>query len=241
MLRWTLLLVLALLPALGAAQEPEAPNGLLLVAKPGLADPRFSETVVLVTQTDDFQTLGVVLNRPSDRALAELMPDSEAARGHAEPLFYGGPVLGRNIVALFRSAAPPREPAFHVLKNVYLSMHPAIVERLLGDAQARYRLYAGFSGWLPRQLEGELLQDSWYLLPADEEIVFRKDTAGLWRELLDKARALQASAMPPPCSERCRRSSCRRGCPRVFAPSVRSGPRGSPWQADSRSPTGSPA
>jgi putative transcriptional regulator len=239
MTRWLFLLLCAL--AAPAWAQPQAPNGILLVARPGLEDPRFSETVVLVTQTDDFQTLGVILNRPSDMALSELMPDSEAARRHAEPLFYGGPVLGRSIVALFRSAAPPGEPAFHVLKNLYLSMHPAIVERLLGDPQARYRLYAGFSGWRPRQLEGEMLQDSWYLLPADEEIVFRKDTSGLWRELLEKARAVQASATRPPCAAPCRNSSCRRGCPRGFAPSARSGPRGSPSRADSRSPTGSPA
>lgn len=170
-------LLLALwLPALCAAQPQEAPNGVLLVAKPELLDPNFRETVVLVTQAGDFSTVGVILNRP--------LPVKHAATG--EMLYRGGPVMQQVTVALFRSATRPGAPAFQVLQNVYLSMHPDNVEKL-APRSARHRLFSGFSGWAPRQLEQELRRDSWHVLPVSEELLFREDTSGMWRELLDRA------------------------------------------------------
>ena len=74
-------LSLLFLAMLAAAQPAERPNGVLLVAKPGLTDPNFRETVVLVTQTPDAQTVGVILNRPTERKLS------------GENVFFGGPVL----------------------------------------------------------------------------------------------------------------------------------------------------
>ncbi len=168
----------ALACAAAQAQEPDAPNGLLLIAKPGLLDPNFREAVVLVTQAPDYSTLGVILNRPT--ALTH--------ERSGQALYSGGPVMPRTLVALFRSDSAPQAPAFRVLKRVYLSMHPENVERLLERPTGRFRLFAGFSGWAPRQLEGEIRRDGWHVLAASEDIVFRDDTAGMWRELLERAR-----------------------------------------------------
>jgi putative transcriptional regulator len=170
-------LTLALLfPALCAAQE-SPPNSLLLVATPELGDPNFRQTVVLVTQAPDWSTVGVILNRPTDA--------KHEATGAA--LYEGGPVMRPVTLALFRSDTPPPAPAFRVLPEVYLSMHPENVEKL-APRSARFRLFAGFSGWAPGQLRAEIERDGWYLLPASEELLFRSDTSGLWRELLDTAR-----------------------------------------------------
>jgi putative transcriptional regulator len=163
-----------------AAQQELRPNGLLLVAKPGLQDPNFGGSVVLVTQTPDFHTVGVILNRPT----------RERHRG--KPLAFGGPVMPRVVVAVFRAAEPPKASAFHVLKDLYLSMNPENVDALLAGRNADYRLFAGFSGWAPRQLESEFGRASWFVLPADAAIVFRKDTAGLWEELVARATKPQA-------------------------------------------------
>ncbi len=164
------------------AQEPDAPNALLLVAKPDLADPNFRETVVLVTQTPDYSTVGVVLNRPASAK------DERSGR----PLYAGGPVLPRTRVALFSSDSAPGAPAFHVLKRVYLSMHPSNIESLLAQPARNFRLFVGFSGWAPRQLEAEMRAGGWYVLPASEELLFREDTSGLWHELLERARGARA-------------------------------------------------
>ena len=167
-----------MLAAPAAAQQHEPPNAVLLVAKPELADPNFRETVVLVTQTPDAHTVGVILNRPTGQRM----------EGYPEPLHAGGPVMGRAIVALFEADEPPAASAFHVLERVYLSMHPDNLAALLARPPARMRLYAGFAGWAPGQLESELDRDGWYVLPAREAVIFRKSTEGMWRELLEEAR-----------------------------------------------------
>jgi putative transcriptional regulator len=178
--RLALLLAALVLALPAAAQQELPPNGLLLVAKPGLADPNFARSVVLVTQAPDYSTVGVILNRPT------------SVRYQGKPVRYGGPVMRQVVLAVFRSEETPQAAAFHVLKNLYLSMHPQIVDGLIADANARYRLYGGFSGWAPRQLESEFGRDGWYVLPADEATVFREDTGGLWEELV--ARAAKPSA-----------------------------------------------
>jgi putative transcriptional regulator len=185
------------LAAPAAAQPLEPPNGVLLVAKPSLADPNFREAVVLVTQSRDSSTVGVILNRPTTLSARELLPETPGVESYEEPVYFGGPVMRQTVVALFRSRSVPPASAFHILKGVYLSMHPANIEPLLSRPGQRYRLYAGFAGWAPRQLESELERDSWYLLPASEALVFRKDTRGMWSELIEKARGGRAQNQEP--------------------------------------------
>lgn len=183
-------LVAAFLAAIAlplGAQQHEAPNGLFLVAKPDLMDPNFRQTVVLVTQVRDGSTVGVILNRPTRLDLAKFVGDRAAASHYRDAVFFGGPVMPQVIVALFRSERPPEAPAFHVLKGLYLSMHPDNLHRLLETQNARYRLYAGFSGWAPDQLRREMQRDGWFVLPADIESIFRPQTDGLWRELVERA------------------------------------------------------
>jgi putative transcriptional regulator len=166
---------LAFVTALLVAQPQvqDAPNSLLLVAKPELSDPNFRETVVLVTQAADASTVGVILNRGTHRK-----------HDTGEPIGFGGPVMREVLVTLFRSERAPDAPAFHVLKGVYLSMHPRNIEMPAPDR----RLFAGFSGWAPGQLESEFMRDGWYVLPASAELLFRNNTAGMWEELVRKAR-----------------------------------------------------
>ncbi|MEO8718203.1 MAG: YqgE/AlgH family protein [Burkholderiales bacterium] len=171
----TALLALLLAGPGALAQQEEPANGVLLVAKPELDDPNFGRSVVLVTQAEDGTTLGVILNKP--------IP----ARHEGKPLWFGGPVMIRSLVALFASSEAPPAAAFHVLKNVYLSMHPENLAALIEGSDARYRLYSGFSAWAPGQLESEFDRDSWYVLPADEALLFLEDTSRLWEELRTKA------------------------------------------------------
>jgi len=189
--------VLLLLVPLAVAAQGAGRGSILLVAKPGLPDPRFAQTVVLVTRTPERQTLGVILNRPLPVRLAELVSEPELARNYAGPVFFGGPVLERTLVALFRSPGEPPAPAFRIADGVWLSIHPGNVERLLRGAGPgypdEYRVYAGFSAWAPEQLESEIERDSWYVLPLSADVLFRADPAGLWEELLERARGRRAA------------------------------------------------
>ena len=184
--RLWLALLLALAPAWAAAQGQRA-NGLFLIAKPTLTDPNFARTVVLVTQADDASTVGVIVNRPTRLRLSQILPAEADTQNYRDWVYEGGPVMRESIVALFTSAGRPEAAAFHVLKDLYLTMHPANLRRLLADPGARYRLYAGFSGWAPGQLQSEFMRDGWYVLNADEETIFRNSPDGLWEELLERA------------------------------------------------------
>ena len=182
MSRWLALLAVGLSFCAGAQTQHEPPNGVLLIAKPGLADPNFAQTVVLASQTPDGSTVGVILNRPTQAKHEKT----------GATLFFGGPVMREVLVALFSSERAPEAAAFHVLKGTYLSLHPRNLEKLFEDAAAarakQYRVFTGFAGWAPGQLEAELARDDWFVLPASAGIVFRSDTSGMWEELVRKAR-----------------------------------------------------
>jgi putative transcriptional regulator len=186
---WVRLFVLGCLlaPGWAGAQQNLPANGLFLVAKPSLLDPNFARTVVLVTQAEDASTVGVIINRPSNLKLSQFLSPEFPTQNYRDPIFAGGPVMRQAIVAVYHSDAVPEAPAFHVLKGVYLTVHPDNIRKLLADPKARYRLYAGFSGWAPRQLESEFMRDGWFVLPADEAMVFRNNAEGLWDELVERA------------------------------------------------------
>ena len=169
-----------LLAGSAAAQQDQPPNSVLLVAKPGLRDPNFARTVVLATRAGEGHTVGVILNRPT------------GARLGSRPLAFGGPVLPASRIALFVAQAPPEAAAFPVLERVYLTLHPRNVEALIEQPEARVRLFAGFAAWSPGQLERELDEASWYVLPAEEALLFRETTDGLWEELVARALGRQA-------------------------------------------------
>jgi len=182
--------VLLLALAAGApllAQQNLPANGLFLIAKPTLLDPNFTKTVILVTQTEDASTVGVIINRPSILKLSDLLSRDFPVQNYRDVVYFGGPVLRQAIVAVYRSETVPAAAAFHVLKNIYLTMHGDNLKRLLATPGAQYRLYAGFSGWAPNQLESEFVRDGWYVLPADEAMLFRKSADGLWEELVERA------------------------------------------------------
>jgi len=168
-------LLALLLAGAAAAQQDSPPNSVLLIARPELADPNFARTVVLATRAGEGHTVGVILNRPT---VARLGPHR---------LGFGGPVLPASRIALFVAQAPPEAAAFPVLEHIYLTMHPRNVEALVAQPDARVRLFAGFAAWAPGQLERELEQASWYVLPAEESLLFRETADGLWEELLARA------------------------------------------------------
>jgi putative transcriptional regulator len=161
-------------------------DAVVLVAKPELDDPNFAQSVVLVTHTAGGETVGVVLNRPTRLSLAEVAPKLPHASDYAGTVYAGGPVLRQVIVALFHSPETPAAAAFRVLDGTWLTLHPKNIEPLLAARRADVRLFSGFCGWAPGQLEAEIARDSWYVVPATEEVLFRGDTSQLWRELIDR-------------------------------------------------------
>ncbi|HSI98711.1 MAG TPA: YqgE/AlgH family protein [Gaiellaceae bacterium] len=156
-------------------------KGHLLIAGPGLVDPNFRRTVVLVGEHSDEGALGVILNRASDTTVAESVPELTALVDGLERVHVGGPVQPSAIVVLADFAEPERAGALVVDSVGFL---PAEVDpEELGELRAA-RVFAGYAGWGPGQLDGELEEGSWIVEPASPDDVFTPDPNELWSEVL---------------------------------------------------------
>ena len=198
-LRLLLLLAALLGPvstASAQAKDSDSANAVFLVAAPGLLDPNFRESVVLVTQAEDGSSIGFIVNRPGPRSLAQILPKNEVLKRFTEPLYLGGPVEAAGLFAVFRAKDNP-EGAIRVLGDVSFAVDPAVVEELLHAPPEQVRFFNGYCGWAPGQLVFELERGGWYVVHADAETVFRKNTSTLWEEMLVRARAVSASLRQP--------------------------------------------
>jgi putative transcriptional regulator len=175
-------------------EQPELPSpsltpekGIFLVAKPGMTDPRFQRSVVLLLAHSDKGTLGLIINRPTDLPLSRVLPDLQAPDSERHALFFGGPVGMDMLIFLMRSGAPP-EHARQVMTDVYFSVDRETLEQLLTKHKAAsdLRLYIGHSGWAPGQLAAEIARGDWLLARADSATVFKKDLQTIWPELIDR-------------------------------------------------------
>lgn len=159
--------------------------GMLLVATPALVDPNFADTVVLLLDADADGALGVVLNRPSPVPVAEvLMPWAEVV-SEPEVLFLGGPVSteGALAVALLQDGHDAPVGFREVVGRLGLIDLDTPLELVAGTV-GELRIFAGYAGWGAGQLEGEVEEGSWYVVPAQAPDVFRVDPAELWRDVL---------------------------------------------------------
>lgn len=163
----------------------EVRAGMLLVATPVLVDPHFNDTVVLLLDVDDGGALGVVLNRPSVVRVDEVLHAWADVVDEPEVLFQGGPVSteGALAVALLRDPDDAPVGFKEVAGRLGLVDLDTPVELVDGSLVA-LRIFAGYAGWGARQLEDEIDEGCWYVVPGEVVDVFRYDPAELWRDVL---------------------------------------------------------
>ena len=156
-------------------------RGKLLIAGPTLLDPNFRRTVVLMTHHDEDGAMGLVLSRPSPLSVSDTVPDLADLPG-ADCIYVGGPVQTDVIVALVELEVPDYEVPPIVGNVGYL---PG--EGETDDLEiARVRVFAGYSGWGPGQLEEEMAEPSWIVVRAEPDDVFAADPDELWRTVLHR-------------------------------------------------------
>jgi putative transcriptional regulator len=161
--------------------EPGNLRGQLLVAGSGLFDPNFRRTVVLIGEHNEEGAVGVVLNRPLPVSVGEAVPPLAGLAGADEPVFLGGPVQSQSVVVLADFDQPDRAGLLVFGSIGFLTGH--IEPDEIGPVR-RARVFAGYAGWGPGQLEGELEVQSWILEPAQPADVFAEDPERLWSQVL---------------------------------------------------------
>lgn len=160
----------------------ESLKGRLLIASPALFDPNFRRTVVLVGEHGEEGAMGLVLNRSAEATVGEAVPPLAAVVGAASRVFVGGPVQPEAVLVLaeFEDASLA---ATLVVGDVGFASSEDDLEGLAG-AVRRARVFAGYSGWGPGQLESELEEESWLVEPADGVDLFPEPGDDLFGSVL---------------------------------------------------------
>jgi putative transcriptional regulator len=188
-----LALAAILLPATlvhAALQNPaEAPGqaslaGQVLIASPGLRDPRFDHTVVLVVRHNAGGALGIVLNHPlGERPLASLLDaigEKDSTAAGSLRIFSGGPVQPE-VGFVIHSTDYHRPETIEINGRVAMTSSREILRDIASQHGPEKMLVAfGYAGWAPGQLEGELAQRAWFTSAADGKLIFDQDRDKVW-------------------------------------------------------------
>ena len=168
-------------------------KGRLLVAAPQLSDPNFTRTVVLVLEHDEPGAVGVVLNRPLQVEVGEILDAWADLATTAPPavVFSGGPVSPDAVIGLARPLAGPADPRWRLVVDPDASFGVGVVDLSVPPVDQpvpleSVRLFSGYAGWAPGQLEGELEDGGWFLLDASADDVFAADPERLWHDVLQR-------------------------------------------------------
>ena len=172
-----------LLLASALARPQDLSIGKILVASRQSHDADFAQTVVLLVRHDQQATVGLFLNRPLNVPLSEVYP---GLKGGQLKLYAGGP-LTVGIRALYRSRTKPAGTS-PILDDVSMISTKTLLGKMVeaGTPSSVFRVYAGFTGWSPGQLQGEIARGLWHVFAGDANVVFDPHPETVWSRLMDR-------------------------------------------------------
>jgi putative transcriptional regulator len=159
--------------------------GKLLVVPRNSQDPNFAESVVLLVHYAEDGTVGLMINRQTKLPVSRVLHDLKGSNNYSDPVYVGGPVQIEAVQALLQSRAGPHD-ATHLFGTVYLVSTKAELEKALaaGKASKDLRIYLGYCGWSPGQLENEVNRGGWYIFDGSQELVFDSNPSTLWSRMI---------------------------------------------------------
>jgi putative transcriptional regulator len=171
---------------------PPSLKGHLLIAARALRDGNFFRSVVLMIEHSPEGAMGLIINHPSETPLKDAISQHFEDFDDDRLLYVGGPVERTSLLLLHNVEALSEESS-EVLPDVYIGgsteSFAEVIERCNnGDADLRFRVYSGYSGWGAGQLEGEIERNDWLSLPAESDLVFGDDPYSVWDEAVTRFR-----------------------------------------------------
>ncbi|WP_419926472.1 YqgE/AlgH family protein [Candidatus Poriferisocius sp.] len=163
-------------------------TGKLLVATPLIGDGNFDRTVVLMLTHQQEGAAGVVLNRPSGMMVSDALPQWAPYLAPPTTMFIGGPVANESVVALARVRQNPLQGWWTALVGLVgtLDLETEIEEVAEAGVVDGIRLFAGYAGWSPGQLEGEIESGAWFVVDADPADLLTTQPGELWPAVLQR-------------------------------------------------------
>ncbi len=167
--------------------------GRLLVATPLLGDPNFRRTVVLIVEDEPAEgTLGVILNRPTEVPVEQVLQAWTDFVTGPQVVFKGGPVSPNSALALAIVPGGEEPVGWRRLDGAAVMSQVGLVDldappELLAGGITTLRVFAGYAGWSPGQLQSEIDEGAWYVLPGEPGDAFAAEPEGLWQAVLRRA------------------------------------------------------
>ena len=158
------------------------------MASPSLHDPNFERTVILLLDHGE-GALGVVLNRPSETTIDDPLPQWRLQAAEPPVVFVGGPV-GEAAICVAHSPRSGPGVGWQQLFAGFGTLDVALEPDQVGVPIDGLRVFAGYAGWGPGQLEEEIEAGAWFILDAEPDDVLSPDPAGLWRRVLRRQRGM---------------------------------------------------
>lgn len=161
--------------------------GKILVASEKLGDPHFARTIVLIVSYSYQGAAGLIINRPTDTKLHHVLPDVKGLQNMTDNLYFGGPVAMSRITMIIQSSSKPEE-SDKVFDSIYVSNSLTLLEQMVENRKPdqRFRLYAGYAGWGPGQLDSEIARSDWRILKGNPDIIFNKAPDEIWQRLVPR-------------------------------------------------------
>jgi putative transcriptional regulator len=157
--------------------------GNVLIANEKLDDPNFAQSVILIVQFDkDHGTVGLMINRRTQIPVSRVFPKAKQATG--DPVYMGGPLEITGAQALLRLSEKATQAA-QVTGDVYVTASKELIENSVTSQSdpAKFRLYLGYAGWGPGQVEAEIRAGAWSVISGDANIIFDGKPESLWSRL----------------------------------------------------------
>ncbi len=171
-------------------------EAMILVAHPAFRDLEYRQTVLIASPAPNGGHVGVILNRPTRRSLGSLFPEHEPSKKVVDPVFYGGPFSRGALVALVHADQSPGSGSVPLMNGLYLAFRANTIDHVIETTPNDARYFVGYVGWRPGELRSEIDRGLWSVINADLDVVFRKDTEGLWEELLQSSKRIRAGDHP---------------------------------------------
>jgi putative transcriptional regulator len=187
-----LMAFLCLFAAAGSAGA-DGDEAIILIAHPQFRDLEYRQTVLIAAPAPNGGHVGVILNRPTRRSLGSLFPEHEPSKKVVDPVFYGGPFSRGALVALVKADHAPGAGSVLLMNNLYLAFRANTIDHVIETTPNEARYFVGYVGWRPGELKSEIDRGLWTVTGADLEVIFRKDTEGLWEEMLQQSRRIRAT------------------------------------------------